>query len=121
VVSAPAPDPLRAPFALQGSAQLTEGVHRVTVYYAEANTELNKIEARSIATKVELSRFGLRLHWRPPFASALVCVPPQAFCKFLPAVVTRAESGENIAASFIHVENLGPIRIAAHKADPEPQ
>lgn len=121
VVSAAEPDPARGPFALQGSAQLTEGVHRVTVYYAEASSEPSKIEARSIATNVELSRFGLRLHWRPPFASALVCVPPQAFCKFLPAVVTRAEAGEGVAASFIHIENMGQIRVAAHRADPEPQ
>ncbi len=88
VIAADMPDDHRGVFSLNNTLQLAEGVHRVVVHYAEANPQVEKGGKR---TNVDLRRFGIRLHWQPPFTNELLCVPPQAFVKFLPAVVTGCE------------------------------
>jgi hypothetical protein len=109
VISAETPDASRASFALEQSIDLSEGVHRVTLYYAEANREPGKSNA-------DLARFGARLHWQPPFSNSLMCVPAQAFVRALPAVVLGMERGSD-AQPFIHYEKIGQVRVARHKGD----
>ncbi|MFH0939835.1 MAG: SGNH/GDSL hydrolase family protein [Planctomycetota bacterium] len=107
VLSADTPDNDRAPFALSGSVELTEGIRRVTLYYSEANASADRANA-------DCGRFGVRLHWQPPFANQLLCIPQQAFPRALPAVVTRYEGPDRIARPYIHIENLGQVRAATH-------
>ena len=52
------------------------------LYYAEATNAAEK-------TNMDLLRFGLRLHWQPPFLRHLVCIAAQAFPKALAATVIR--------------------------------
>jgi hypothetical protein len=108
IVSADMPDKARIPFALNNTVELQEGIHRVTLYYSEANKE-----SRSNA---DLSHFGVRLLWQPPFSKMLGCVPAQAFVRALPAVVTRAE-GPKGGQPFIHFENVGQVRVATHQGE----
>lgn len=113
------PDSDRAPFALQKSVELNEGVHRVVVYYAEANP-VGKNNS-------SLQRFGLRLHWKPPWEQALMCIPPDAFLHALPVQIVRheiasgpaqgAKDGGGAAMPFIQAEILGHVRCAAHLGD----
>jgi len=110
LISAPASDARRLPFALTKSVELKEGLHRVVVYYADASPQ-------PALTSASQSLFGVRLHWQPPFAKSMICVPPQAFVKAMPAVVTRFESDKNYAQPFIQVENLGQVRVCSHLGD----
>ena len=103
-------DEHRAPFALNGTAKLTAGVHRVVVHYAETN-------ANAEMTNVDQRKFGLRLHWQPPFAHSFMCIPPFAFLKALPAVVTAAEKAPGTAHPFIHLEILGHVQAGAQLGD----
>ena len=114
VIEAGRPDPLRSPFHLQNVVALTEGVHRVVLYYADANAEEGK-------TNVDLSRFGIRMHWQTPFSNQFMCVPSQAFVSYLPAIVEHSESSignserrDNPIQPFIQLENLGQVRFASH-------
>jgi len=107
VLGAEKPDDTRAPFALNGVIELPEGVQRVTLYYAEANARFDK-------TNADLARFGIRLHWQPPFATELLCIPAQAFPRALPAVVSKYEVLDAAAQPFIHVEIVGHVRAGAH-------
>ncbi|MCY3023730.1 MAG: hypothetical protein NTW87_32520 [Planctomycetota bacterium] len=109
VLGVGAPDAKRQPFTLTGTLRLAEGLHRVTLYYAEATP--------AGETNMKLGLFGVRLHWQPPFARDFLCIPPQAFVHHLPAVVTRMESGSNSPQPFIHVENLGQVRAGAYRGD----
>ncbi|MGD0089921.1 MAG: GDSL-type esterase/lipase family protein [Planctomycetota bacterium] len=110
VLSAEHGDPARLPFALTGTAEkLREGVHRLTLYYTEASP--------AGKTNEDLGLFGLRLHWRPPFAEDFLCIPAQAFVQHLPAVVTRLECGNNLPQPFIHIENLGQVLAGAYRGD----
>jgi hypothetical protein len=107
VVGVDAPDVNRQPFTLQGKVDLTEGVHRITVYYAEAGNPAGP-------TNLDLQRFGIRLHWKPPFASDFMCMPPHAFVRSMPAIVARFESAKDYAEPFIHVERIGHVRTGSH-------
>lgn len=107
VVSVDAPDANRQPFTLQGKVELGEGVHRISVYYAEAGNPAGP-------TNLDLQRFGLRLHWKPPFASDFMCMPPQAFVRSMPAIVARYESAKDYSEPYIHVERLGHVRAGSH-------
>jgi len=109
VIAIGEPDPARAPFAVTKSIPLKEGVHRAVVYYADATP--------AGQTSISQRYFGLRLHWQPPFSHNLMCVPPQAFPRTLPAVVTRYESDKNYPAPFVQVENMGQVRVASHRGD----
>lgn len=119
VLSADAPDDDRAPFELQHDVELKEGVHRIVVYYAEGNP--------AGKTNAELQRFGLRLHWKPPWARTLMCVPPDAFLHALPVVIVRhenlsgpvqtAQNGGGTPSPFIQSEVLGHVRCAVHLGD----
>lgn len=109
VLEAPLPDENREPFALNQTIELSEGVHRVVVHYAEAGADGR--------TNADARRFGLRLHWQPPFSSGLMCIPPQAFVKYLPAIVAEFESAPGAVTPFVHVETLGHVRVAAQKGD----
>ena len=106
VLSLDAPDPARAPFAVKKDVELTTGLHRVVVHYAEANANGR--------TNAEMATFGLRLHWQPPWAKALMCIPPQAFPKTMPALVVRHEISGSKPAPYLHVELLGVARCASH-------
>lgn len=114
VLAAELPDEHRDPFALNKTIDLSEGVHRVVVHYAEANPATDKSSKR---TDADLRRFGLRLHWQPPFASGLLCIPPLAFVRYLPGVVIGCEAAPGTAIPFVDVETLGHIRAAAQKGD----
>ncbi|MEI6236058.1 MAG: GDSL-type esterase/lipase family protein [Planctomycetota bacterium] len=114
VIAGEMPDEHRDAFALNKTIDLTEGVHRVVVYYAEANPPA---EVGAKRTNQDLRRFGIRLHWQPPFASGLMCVPPLAFVKYLPGTVVGSESAPNVAAPFVHLETLGHVRVANQKGD----
>ncbi len=114
VLAAELPDEHRDPFALNKTIDLSEGVHRVVVHYAEANPATDKSAKR---TDADLQRFGIRLHWQPPFASGLLCIPPLSFVRFLPGVVTGCEAAPGTAVPFVDVETLGHIRAAAQKGD----
>ncbi|HYF49194.1 MAG TPA: hypothetical protein VEJ63_07305, partial [Planctomycetota bacterium] len=107
VLGAENPDDKRAPFALTGSVDLPEGTQRVTLYYAEANARFDK-------TNADLSRFGIRVHWQPPFCNELLCIPAQAFPRALPAVVSRYEVVDAGSQPFIHIEVLGHVRAGSH-------
>jgi hypothetical protein len=119
VIIADSPDVNRAVFALQSSTELNEGVHRVVVYYAEANP--------AGKTNAELQRFGLRLHWKPPWSKAFMCIPPDSFLHALPVQIIRhemasgpvqnAKDGGGMTAPFIQTEVLAHIRCAAHLGD----
>ena len=106
VIGADAPDPNRNPFALNRTVELSEGLHRLVLYYAEANVD-------PAQTNMDVQRFGLRLHWQPPFLKHLICIPPQAFPSALPAVVTRLESSNGQELPFIQVEDMGQVRASA--------
>jgi hypothetical protein len=106
VLSLDMPDVDRAPFALKKSVELTAGLHRVVVHYAEVNT--------ANRTNAELARFGIRLHWQPPWTDALMCIPPQAFCKTMPAIITRHEVTGSKAEPYLQVEELARVRCASH-------
>ncbi len=106
VLSLDAPDAARVPFAEKKSVDLTAGLHRVVLHYAEANANGR--------TNAEQATFGVRLHWQPPWAKSLMCIPPQAFPKAMPAVVTRHEISGGNAAPYLHLELLGQVRCASH-------
>jgi hypothetical protein len=106
VVSLDAPDLKRKPFAGKNSIELTEGLHRLVVYYAEANV--------GGKTNAELAQFGLRAHWQPPWSQGLMCIPPQAFARFLPATVMRHELPGAKSSPFISLEVLGRVRCGSH-------
>ena len=106
VVSLDAPDPQRKPFAGKNGIDLTEGLHRLVVHYAEANT--------GGKTNAELAQFGLRAHWQPPWSQGLMCIPPQAFARFLPATVVRHELAGSKASPFISLDVLGRVRCGSH-------
>lgn len=112
VLSLDRPDEHRTAFALKSlvKLKLEEGVHRVVVHYAEAHPEPGKSDA-------DTRRFGIRLHWQPPFADGLMCIPPLAFITDLPAVVEGFERAPNAAQPFINVEVLGHVRAAAQDGD----
>ncbi len=110
VIAADAPDEQRKPFAQQKSVKLEEGVHRVVLHFAEAHPEQGK-------TNADTRRFGVRLHWQPPFANGLMCIPPRAFIEDLPAVIEAAEKAPGGATPFVHVEVLGHVRAGAHEGD----
>jgi lysophospholipase L1-like esterase len=107
LIAAETPDPRRLPYALTGTVNLNEGMHRITLYYTEACNEPGR-------TNAELRRFGFRLHWKPPFAQDMMCVPAQAFPHALPAVVTRSESAADVAQPFTHIEKLAHVRTGSH-------
>jgi len=109
VISAEARNPARLPFSLLGAVQLHEGVHRLTLYYSDAVPDGQ--------TNVDLGLFGVRLHWQPPFAKDLLCIPAQAFMRHLPAVVTRMEGGAKLPQPFIHIENLGQVLGGAYRGE----
>lgn len=110
VISAELPDDNREPFKLNQTVELAEGLHRVVVHYAEANADPTKSNA-------DERRFGLRLHWQPPFSHELLCIPPRAFVNYLPGVVAGFECGPEKCAPFIHIETVGHVRVAAQKGD----
>ncbi|HLX64321.1 MAG TPA: GDSL-type esterase/lipase family protein [Planctomycetota bacterium] len=110
VISADMPDDNREPFKLNNTVELSEGLHRVVVHYAEANADATK-------TNADDRRFGLRLHWQPPFARTLLCIPPLAFVNYLPGVVAGFENGPEKCAPFIHIETLGHVRAGAQLGD----
>ena len=109
VITVGAPDLRRDPFTLTGTLQLAEGVHRVLLYYAEANPPGQ--------TNANLGLFGVRLHWQPPFAEDLLCVPAQAFAEHLPAMVMRMEGGNNSPHPFINLESVGQVLAGAYLGD----
>ena len=106
VLTASVPEAGRLPFTLANSVSLTEGVHRLAVYYAEANPERK--------TNADLTRFGLRLHWQPPFCQSLLCIPPQAFLAHLPVTIMRAEKAKPEAVPFIQVETVAQVLVGAN-------
>ena len=112
VLSLDRPDEHRAVFApkTQVKLKLDEGVHRVVVHYAQAHPEPGKSDA-------DTRRFGIRLHWQPPFADGLMCIPPLAFIADLPAAVERFERAPDAPQPFINVEVLGHVRAAAQDGD----
>jgi lysophospholipase L1-like esterase len=89
--------------------ELTEGVHRLTLYYAEANP--------AAETNASKRLFSVRLHWQPPFAGDFLCVPAQAFPKHLPAAVVRCEGGNNSPQPFIHIESVAQVLCGAHRGE----
>ena len=112
VLAAEMPDDHREAFAINKTIDLTEGVHRVVVHYAEAVPSNGPKK-----TNEGLRHFGVRLHWQPPFATGLMCIPPLAFVKYLPGVVAASENAPGTAVPFIHVETLGHVRLNAQKGD----
>ncbi|MCW8131637.1 MAG: hypothetical protein KIS92_14925 [Planctomycetota bacterium] len=94
-------DPNRGPYALTGRKELSAGVHRVVVYFAQGGT-----------------RTGLCVQWKPPGEASFLAIPSQAFVRGMPAVVARVEQrGEDapVTATFLHVETLGQCRTGLHR------
>ena len=106
VISLDMPDPDRAPFALRKSIDLSAGLHRVVVHYAEA--------VAAGKTNSDLGRFGVRLHWQPPWAQTLMCIPPDAFSKTMPGVIVRHEIAGSKVEPCVDIELLGRVRGASH-------
>ena len=110
VLGTDAPDPKREPFFLNKTIDLAEGIHRVVLYYAEAMTEPDR-------TNMDMQRFGFRLHWQPPYAKSLLCVPPQAFPIALPSRAIRCEGADSKPQPFIEVENLAQVHASSHMGE----
>ena len=105
VLGADKPGLERGPFALNNAVELSAGLHRITLYYAEAGQALNR-------TNMDQRLFGLRLHWQPPGAAGWMCIPAQAFPRALPAEVAGFEKSQ-AACPCIHLETLGDVRVDA--------
>lgn len=99
VASAGAPDPGRGAFALAGKKDLSAGLHRVALYFAQGGMKT-----------------GVRLQWKAPGEADFATVPSQSFVRGVPALVSGVESRGATAGdpplknAFIHLEQLGQCR-----------